>query len=336
MCSQVRILGVAGSLRRGISTRSDSMRIAVLGAGGGLGRNVVDAARAVMHDVVALVRDPKRAELPDDVTTVVGDATHVDDVVRAMAGADATMFCVMPPFATRLTTFPPLLACAIAAARKTNTRLVFPANAWIYGPGRAGELVAETRAPTPTSQCGKLRAEMEQQIRAAGIRYAMVRLPEFYGPNVVSVPAGVFQAALADRRALLWPVSLDVAVELVYIPDAGRAMVAVAAAADCDGATFHLSGTRTTPRQFVELVCQAAGRKPRAFGVPRCVLSTAGVFDANVRGVADIAHLWTHPILLDGAKYSARFGAIPLTPLADAIATTLAWYRAHPAFRLPL
>ena len=314
---------------------SDSMRIAVLGAGGGLGRNVVDAARAAKHDVVALVRDPKRAELPDDVTTVVGDATHVDDVVRAMAGADATMFCVNPPFATWLTTFPPLLACAIAAARKTNTRLVFPANVWIYGPGRAGELVAETRAPAPTSQRGKLRAEMEQQIRAAGIRYAIVRLPEFYGPNVVSVPAGVFQAALADRRAL-WPGSLDVAVELVYIPDAGRAMVAVAAAADCDGATFHLPGARTTPRQFVELVYQAAGRKPRAFGVPRWVLSTAGVFDANVRGVADIAHLWTHPILLDGAKYSARFGAIPLTPLADAIATTLGWYRAHPAFRLPL
>jgi hypothetical protein len=52
--------------------------------------------------------------------------------------------------------------------------------------------------------------------------------------------------------------------------------------------------------------------------------------------VADIAHLWTHPILLDGAKYSARFGAIPLTPIADAIATTLAWHRAHPVFRLPL
>jgi len=265
MSSQVRILGIAGSP---ISTRSDSMRIAVLGAGGGLGRNVVDAARAAKHDVVALVRDPKRAELPDDVTTVVGDATHVDDVVRAMAGADATMFCVNPPFATWLTTFPPLLACAIAAARKTNTRLVFPANVWIYGPGRAGELVAETRAPAPTSQRGKLRAEMEQQIRAAGIRYAIVRLPEFYGPNVVSVPAPVFQAALADRRAL-WPGSLDVAVELVYIPDAGRAMVAVAAAADCDGATFHLPGARTTPRQFVELVYQAAGRKPRAFGVPR-------------------------------------------------------------------
>ena len=80
------------------------------------------------------MRDPKRAQLPDDVATVVGDATRVDDVVRAVAGADATMFCVNPPVATWLTTFPPLLECAITAARQTNTRLMFPANVWNYGP----------------------------------------------------------------------------------------------------------------------------------------------------------------------------------------------------------
>ena len=292
------------------------MRIAVLGAGGGLGRNVVDAARAAKHDVVALVRDPKRAELPDDVTTVVGDATRINHIVRAVTGADATMFCVNPPFATWLTTFPPMLECAIAAARQTNTRLVFPANVWIYGPGRADELVAESRAPSPTSQRGKLRAKMERQIRAAGIRYTMVRLPEFYGPSVVSLTARVFRAALADRRAL-WPGPLEVAI-----------------AADCDAAVFHLPGAQTTPRHFVKLVYQAAGRKPRVFGVPRWLLSAGGVFDATARGAADIGHLWTHPILLDGTKYSARFGAVPQTPLADAITTTLAWHRAHPELRL--
>ena len=181
----------------------------MLGAGGGLGRNVVDAARAVKHDVVALVRDPKRAELPDDVTTVVGDATRVDDVVRAVTGADATMFCVNPRLATWLTTFQPLLECAIAAARQTNTRLMFPANVWIYGPGRAGELVAESRSSSPTSRRGELRAAMERQIRAAGIRYAIVRLPEFYGPSVNSLTTRVFRTrpgqsaravAGADRR----------------------------------------------------------------------------------------------------------------------------------------
>jgi nucleoside-diphosphate-sugar epimerase len=309
------------------------MRIAVLGAGGGLGRNVVDAARAVRHEVVALVRDPKRAELPDDATTVVGDATRVDDVVRAMTGADATMFCVNPPLATWLTTFQPLLECAIAAARQTDTRLMFPANVWIYGPGRAGELVAEWRAPSPTSQRGKLRAEMERQIRAAGIRYAMVRLPEFYGPSVNSLTTRVFRAALADRRAL-WPGRLEVSIELVYMPDAARALVEVAIAADCDAAVFHLPGAHTTPRQFVELVYRAAGRKPRVVGVPRWLLSAGGMFDATLRGAADFSHLWTHPILLDGTKYAERFGTIPQTPLADALATTLAWHRAHPELRL--
>lgn len=310
-----------------------SMRIAVLGAGGGLGRNVVNAARGEKHDVVALVRDPKRAELPHDVTTVVGDARRVDDAVRAMTDADATMFCVNPPFATWLRTFRPLLECAITAARQTNTRLVFPANVWIYGPGRANELVGESRVPSPTSQRGKLRAEMEQQIRAAGIRYAMVRLPEFYGPSVVSLTARVFRAALADRRAL-WPGRLEIAIELIYMPDAARALVEVAIAADCDTAVFHLPGARTTPRKFVELVYRAAGRKPRVFGVPRWLLSAGGVFDATARGAADIGHLWTHPILLDGTKYTARFGTVPQTPLADAIATALAWHHAHPELRL--
>ncbi len=309
------------------------MRIAVLGAGGGLGRNVVDAARAAKHDVVALVRDPKRAELPDDVTTVVGDATRVDDVADAMTGADATMFCVMPPFATWLTTFRPLLECAIAAALQTDTRLVFPANVWIYGPGRADELVAEARPPSPTSQRGKLRAEMEQQIRAAGIRHAMVRLPEFYGPSVVTLTARVFRAALADRRAM-WPGPLEVTIELVYMPDAARALVEIATAADCDGAVFHLPGAQTTPRQFIELVYRVAGRTPRVLAVPRWVLSAGGVFDATLQGAADIGHLWTHPVLLDGTKYASRFGVTPLTPLADAIATTLAWHRAHPELRL--
>ena len=66
----------------------------------------------------------------------------------------------------------------------------------------------------------------------------------------------------------------------------------------------------------------------------RWLLSVGSVFDANLRGVTDISHVWSQPILLDGTKYTTRFGAIPLTPLADAIATTFAWHRAHPQLQL--
>jgi nucleoside-diphosphate-sugar epimerase len=314
-------------------TYSGFMKVTVLGAGGGLGRNVVDAARAAGHEITALVRDPKRAELPAEVATVIGDATNVEDVARAMAGSVATMFCVNPSFASWLTAFPPLLDASIEAARRTGSRLVFPANVWVFGPGRPGDLVDEKRAASPTSQRGTMRAAMERKLRDAKIRHAIVRLPEFYGPSVVTLTAYPFRAALAGKRAL-WPGKLDVEVELVYMPDAGRALVAVGTAGDGDGETFHLPGARTTPRQFLEQVFAAASAKPRVASVPRWMLRVAGVFDGTVRGAADISHLWSDPILLDGAKYRARFGELPLTPLADAIATTMAWHRAHPALVL--
>jgi hypothetical protein len=138
----------------------------------------------------------------------------------------------------------------------------------------------------------------------------MVRLPEFFGPSVVSLTARVFRAALAKRHAL-WPGPLDLATEFVYMPDAARALVEVGTAANCDAVVFHLPGVRTTPRRFIELVYQAAGRNLRAFGVPPWLLSALGAFDATARGAADIAHLWSHPILLDGTRYTAQFGVAP-------------------------
>ncbi len=305
----------------------------MIGAGGGLGRNVVDAAHKAKHRVVALVRDPERADLPPEVDTIVGDATRIDDLVRAMTGADAAMFCVMPRFAAWLTEFPSLLECGIVAARRTDSRLVFPANVWIFGPGRPGERVSETRAPSPTSRRGRLRAEMEQRIREAGIRHAILRLPEFYGPRVLTLTARIFRAALSGR-SMLWPGPIDLPVEFVFMPDAASALLAVGTARDCDAGDFHLPGAETTVRQFADVVLKAAGRRTRMIAVPRWLLSAGGAFHPTIRGVADIAHLWTDPILLEGAKYASRFGPPPVTPLADAVGMTMAWHRAHPDLRL--
>ena len=210
---------------------------------------------------------------------------------------------------------------------------MFPANVWIYGPGRAGDLVAELRSSSPTSQRGELRAAMERQICAAGIRYAIVRLPEFYGPSVTrrrrACSAAPWAIGARSGRDRSTP-----AIELVYMPDAARALVEVATAADCDAAVFNLPGAQTTPRQFVEIVYRAAGRKPRVFAVSRWLLVSRERARCELRGVTDISHVWSQPILLDGTNTRTRFGAIPLTPLADAIATTIAWHRAHPELRL--
>jgi nucleoside-diphosphate-sugar epimerase len=312
---------------RGGNARS---RVVVLGAAGGLGRATLDAALAAGCQVRALVRPGRALDAPAGVEVVRGDAGREGDLTRALTGADVAFLCVNPPFSRWLAEFPPLVEAALAAARATGVRLVFPANVWVFGRGRRGERVDEARPLAPISKRGRLRAHLEARLRAAGVPVCLVRLPEFYGPHVVSLTARVFQAVLGGRR-VLWPGPLDADVELVYMPDGARALVAAGTAADADGLVVHVPGRPTTPRLFVEAVFAAAQRPAHVAGVPPWLLRVAGLFDATARGAADIAHLWTHPVRLDGARYHDRFGTPPATPYAEGIAATLRWHAAQGA-----
>jgi putative NADH-flavin reductase len=78
------------------------MRVVVLGATGGIGRSVVDAARAAGHEVVAFGRDPSRlASLGHGVVIATGDATDGDAVARSLVGADAVINALGPTTRSR-------------------------------------------------------------------------------------------------------------------------------------------------------------------------------------------------------------------------------------------
>lgn len=72
------------------------MRLAVIGATGGIGRHVVDRALADGHEVTALVRDPAGLTTDDHVTPVVGDITDADAVAHAVEGVDGVIWAVGP------------------------------------------------------------------------------------------------------------------------------------------------------------------------------------------------------------------------------------------------
>jgi hypothetical protein len=114
------------------------------------------------------------------------------------------------------------------------------------------------------------------------------------------------------------------------MPDAAEALVGVGSADGTDRAVFHVPGVRTTPRDFIGAVYEAVGARPAAFAVPGFVLKLAGLVSASARAAADVAHLWTSPVLLDGSKYVSRFGRVPQTPYAEGIARTVAWHRSVP------
>lgn len=312
--------------------------ILVTGAGGGLGSNVVEAARAGGIEVRALVRSRARAPDVAGVQWLEGDARDVGTLERAARGCDALFHMVNVNFADDwIATTAALLEAALAACARTGARLVFPANVWVFGRGRRGERVAEGHPHAPCSRKGRARQRNEERIQASGARFVMLRLPEFYGPHVGTLTGPPLQRIAQGGRAT-WFGPDDVEVEFVYMPDAARALLAVGLADGVDGEVFHLPGhlpgsAAITPRAFLEVAREVAGGGELRF-VPAAFVRAASLVSAQARQFADILHLWTHPVLLAGSKLAARFPELRTTSYRDGIAATIAWHRAHPDARM--
>jgi putative NADH-flavin reductase len=68
------------------------VKLAVLGATGSVGRELVTQALAAGHEVTALVREqPKPGEIDDRVALVLADAKSAEAVERTVAGSDAVV-----------------------------------------------------------------------------------------------------------------------------------------------------------------------------------------------------------------------------------------------------
>jgi uncharacterized protein YbjT (DUF2867 family) len=73
------------------------MKLLVVGATGGLGRDAVTDALAHGHATAALVRDPARAALPSEVELVTGNALDRGSLSRAVAGREAVICALGTP-----------------------------------------------------------------------------------------------------------------------------------------------------------------------------------------------------------------------------------------------
>jgi putative NADH-flavin reductase len=78
--------------------QSDSLRILVLGATGGVGRHVTEQALDAGHQVTVLVRDPARLQVSHpDLRIEVGDATSPAALRGVVRGQDAVISAIGAP-----------------------------------------------------------------------------------------------------------------------------------------------------------------------------------------------------------------------------------------------
>lgn len=330
--------------RDGASSRAEGRRslIAVTGATGGLGRELLAQLAAAGEKVRALARDAAAAARLEaaGVETVVGDLRDPDSLARLVAGADVVHHLAAwmgrPAGQAHTINVEGTRALVRAAAAAGVGRVVLASSIAVYGPVLAGA-VSES---TPVRRVGdaysdsKADAEVAAFEAAAGTSTGVVALRPtmIYGPasgSWTSTPLASIRRGLpvviGDGSGLL---------DAVYVGDVARAFRLAAEEEGIDGRAFNVVGESVAVGKFMGAYGSMAGRRvrsvPRAVAVAgaRAAAVVTGVLPGVDRVAPEMVEVMTSRATFDGAAAAEAFGYRPQVGFEEGMALTARWLRA--------
>lgn len=312
--------------------RTNGLQV-VLGAGGGTGRAIVDELVRQGRQVRAVSRGAI-VGLPAEVGQVRADLYDPADAARAVDGASVVYHAAQPPYTDWAGNFERLNDAIAGAA---GARLVFADNLYMYGPG--GSPMTETTPQRATDRKGaqriRLAADLLARHERGEVEVAIGRSSDYFGPHGENTGPGerVFGAAIEGKAAGALG-RTDVPHSLSYLPDLARAMVILGDRDEAAGRAWHLPVTDPlTVREFLDGVYAAADRPVKIQLAGPAMVKVMGLFVPMMREVGVVLYQWNEPWVSDWSAFETAFGPFERTPLDQAIATTLDWWRGELAVR---
>jgi nucleoside-diphosphate-sugar epimerase len=258
----------------------------------------------------------------------VWDPTKPDTTVADLEGIKTLVYLVGVPY-TDFRLHPILFGQVLTAAIQQGVeRCVLVGTVYPFGLAQT-PLVREDHPRNPHTFKGRMRKEQEDILLAADdggrIRGTILRLPDFYGPNVSrSYLSSLFQAAAHQKTAqLIGP--FHTPHEYVYIPDAARILFRLIQEDKAYGHTWNLAGAgKITLAELVKLVESITGRRVRKFVAGKRMLQFIGLFDPLLREVAEMNYLSTQPLFLDDSALTTLLGPLNKTSYQEGVRASLA------------
>ncbi len=274
--------------------------------------------------------------LADGADWRAANVTDPQAAADAAKGASVIYQCLNAPYTQWPELFPPLQRGVLAAAEHAGALLVTLENLYGYGP-TGGKPMTEDLPLAATTVKGATRAAMTAELLAAAdsgrVRFAIGRASDFFGPGVTQgsmLGERVFGNALAGRRADFIG-NPDLPHTYSYVPDIAAGLATLGTDPRAAGQVWHLPGPQTgSTRALLELVATEVGHPVGVRALPKLAVRALALVNPMLRGLAEMAYEFDEPFVLDTSKYESAFGAAG-TPLAGAIAATVAWYRTRPS-----
>ena len=255
-----------------------------------------------------------------------------DRLPDAATGADVIVNGWNPTYDRWSDLLPGLTDQVIGAARASGATLIQPANVYVYGEG-SPELLGPDTPHAATNPLGRLRIEMEERLRASGVPVILLRAGDFIDTRASGNWFDRILLAKLGKGRLDYPGNPDIPHAWAYLPDLGRAAVALAERrgdlAPVEEVLFP--GWTLSGRELAGLVAEAAGRPVRLAALPWWPLRLARPFWRLADGLLEMRYLWNMPHRLDGSRFAALVPEFTETPAREGIAAAVASLAAPPA-----
>jgi nucleoside-diphosphate-sugar epimerase len=270
---------------------------------------------------------PAAAEL------VAADITDPRGAAVAVAGSDVVYMAAQPPYHRWAEEFPAMLETVVDAVAAIGGKLVMVDNLYMYGPGQT--LMTEESEEMGGTKKGDVRAEMARTLRnahdAGRLRVTIGRASDYFGPGADN--SGITALAIAPAAAgksIRWLGRLDRRHSAAYLPDIAHAFATLGEESKADGETWILPhGPAPTGAEFLAAVNAALPQPVKTGVVSKAMLWLAAPFHRISRESIETTYQWTDDFVADDSKFQRVFGPFAVTPLPEAVANTVEWYRAR-------
>ena len=292
---------------------------------------------AVMDELVSkgksvrMVNRSGRANVPEGVEVVGGDAADPTFTREVSEGASVVYFALNPPYNKWPKLFPGLQAGVLEGAASAGAKLIAMENLYMYGP-IDGRPLTEDLPYAANTRKGRVRAMMSKELmeahKSGRVRVAIGRASDFFGPRVLASAAGeqIFGRAVQGKSAQVAG-DPDQPHTYTYTPDIGKGLVILGEHEEALGRPWHLPSYDTvTTREFVRMVFEEVGGEPKMQRVPKPLLWALGLFNPALRETIEILYEFEEPFVVDHSAFARAFGD-HATPLSEAIGRTVRWYR---------
>ena len=240
------------------------------------------------------------------------------DMTAAAMGADVIVNGLNPAnYANWAKTIPAITRQVIAAAKASNATVIIPGN--IYNFGNQPGALNETTPQIPHTRKGKIRVEMEQAYRDAGVRTIVLRAGNFIDPNHNADVMSLFILREAKRAKIAYSGAPDIAQAYAYLPDWARAAVALAEMREtrADFEDLPFPGHSFDMAALKAHLDRVTGRTFRLTAFPWWIMTAISPFVEMARELGEMRYLYEMDHWIGAQKFNRLLPDFQPTPLGE-------------------